>query len=209
MKLLSTATLAATLLSYVAADGTISKAEVHQRALKVLSSRKMFHTFNRDLAELSAECLTNQDELEGTGINADTEGLDELSEDDALELCDMEISGESISMDCDFGDMVSELMDSAACASAGGSVIKLTTEVDCDMLVSTMRNMPYCLHTTCDAGDYADMMEDNMDMVEDMQGGDDALSMNCEYSFTVSGAAIGSTSSIISIALVSLFAMLW
>ena len=71
MKLLSTATLAATLLSYVAAD--VSKVELHQRALKAFSDRKS-RAFSRGRElELSVECLTNQAELE---LNTDDDLLD-------------------------------------------------------------------------------------------------------------------------------------
>ena len=209
MKLLSTATLAATLLSYVAADGNISKVELHQRALKVLSARK-FHTIGRELGELSAECMINQEELEQTGVNEGTNDLENLSEEEALELCTVELEDESMIMECDLDDSDLTLMDSDTCVSAGGSVIKLNSGIDCDFIITKMFNMPYCLHTTCDADSYAEMMEDMMDMGDDMMDmGDDMLSMDCEYDFSISGAAIGSTTSIISIALVSLFAMLW
>ena len=213
MKLLSTATLAATLLSYVAADGNISKVELRQRALKVLSGRK-FHTFNRELGEVSAECMTNQGELEQTGINQGTNDLENLSEEEALELCTVKLEDESMIMECDLDDSDLTLMDSDTCVSAGGSVIKLNSGIDCDFIITKMFNMPYCLHTTCDAESYAEMMEDMMDMGDMV----DDMMMDCEYDFSISGvdddisisgAAIGSTTSIISIALVSLFAMLW
>ena len=196
MKLLSTATLAATLLSYVAADGNISKVELRQRALKVLSGRK-FHTFNRELGEVSAECMTNQGELENTGIN-------DMEEEELMDFCTITLEGESMIMECDLDDYT---FDSDACASAGGSVFESNMDMDCDIITQKIYNMPVCLHTTCDAESYAEMMEDMMDMMEG--GDDDMMNMDCEYDISISGASIGSTTSIISIALVSLFAMLW
>jgi hypothetical protein len=196
MKLLSTATLAATLLSYVAAD--VSKVELHQRALKVFSARKS-HTFSREL-EVSAECMTNQGELELTGINEDME----LSEELMAGMCLIEINGEIIIMDCDYDE--SDLkFDSGACASAGGSIVKIDMVMECDMLSTKMRNMPVCLHATCDADSYVEMMEDMLDMGDMV----DDMMMDCDYDFSVSGAAIAGSTSIISIVLVSLFAMIW
>jgi hypothetical protein len=192
MKLLSTATLAATLLSYVAAD--VSRVELHQRALKAFSGRKS-HAFSREL-ELSDECLTNQAELES---NPDLAVMDDLT-DEQLAKCDMEIKGESASIECDFDDMGISI--DSACASAGGSVVKVDFEMDCADagLYTNYLNAPACLHDTCDAKEYMEYQNDNADLAEDLLG--------CDMDYDFSGAVIGSTS-IISIALVSLFAMLW
>jgi hypothetical protein len=69
MKLvISTVTLAATLLSFVAAD--VSKEELHHQRVRVhnvLSARKS-HAFGRELV-LSDECVANQKEVTNTGIN--------------------------------------------------------------------------------------------------------------------------------------------
>jgi hypothetical protein len=56
MKIFSTATLIATLFTFVAADGNVSKMELHQRALKAFSARKS-NSFSRQL-EVSAECMS-------------------------------------------------------------------------------------------------------------------------------------------------------
>ena len=207
MKLLSTATLlAATLLSYVAAD--VSKVELHQRALKAFSDRKsraFSRTSSREL-ELSVECLTNQAELE---YNTDDDLLIDLMEPD-LDICDIETEGLSSSMECDYKDIT---IDSASCESAGGSLIKINMEMECGDLVSTkMLNIPTCLHDTCDAKEFAEFTEEVLGMAD--MGSDDFFDImpDCDFDISiVSGATIGSTSIISSIvALVSLFAMvLW
>lgn len=165
----------------------------------MISARKS-RTFSRELA-VSGECLTNQGELDLTGINDDMDPTETQLE----EMCTYEVSSENgLEMDCDYSKTDLEV-DSGACASAGGSVVKVDMMMDCEMLSTTMRNMPACLHDTCDTDAYLEMMGDFMD-VEDMT--DDQM-IDCDLDFSESGAAsIGSTS-IISIALVSLFAMIW
>jgi hypothetical protein len=196
MKLLSTATLAATLLSYVAAD--VSKVVLQQRALKAKS-----HTFSREL-EVSEECVANQGELELTGIN---DYNMELSEEQMVGMCSKEkLIDELMWTTCDYSKSGLKF-DSGACANAGGSIIKVNMVKKCDISSNKMLNFPVCLHATCDGDSYVEVFEDFLDM-EDMvddKMGDCSINF---FSIAVSGAAIGSTS-IISIALVSLFAMLW
>jgi hypothetical protein len=155
--------------------------------------------------------LTNQAELDS---NPDL--VPELTDEQRAK-CDTEINGDgSISIECDYDDMGISI--DSACASAGGSVVKINFKMDCDHDAGYSKNlnMPACLHGTCDAKEY---MEHVNDVVYQM---DDDMMVDCDISYefsslhtaqptsmpTVSGAAIGSTS-IISIALVSLFAMLW
>ena len=194
MKLLSTAAIATTLFSFVAAD--ISPSELHQRALKAISIKNS-NAFRREL--VSAECLENQITLDETGINTDAEVGDDLD----ITACEVDITATAMSIECDYAQLGYSL-DSEACTSAGGGVIKIDYEMDCDATdenpLKTMmhiHDMPVCLHTSCDAGEYVEFAED----FSQMEG--------CEIDLSVvSGAAIGSTS-IISIALVSLFAMIW
>jgi hypothetical protein len=189
MKLLSTATLAAALLSYVAAN--VSKVELHQRALRALSDRKSHHAFSRQL-NVSTECSTNQEELELTGIN---------DVGDAV-FCDKEKKGDFTKIECDYDGLT---FDSFACANAGGGqIIKIYKEIDCEEFNEKHLNMTQCLHFTCDADEYYQMIEDNYNSEPD-----DIFGRNCNY--TVSGAAIGRTNIISCIAplVLSLLAMLW
>ena len=195
MKLLSTAAIATTLFSFVAAD--ISPAELQQRALKAISIKNS-NAFRREL--VTQECINNQEVVEATGIN---EGI-QIEEDQVLELCDVDIAVSEVTVECDY-DTNGLSMDSGACSSAGGRVVKIDYESECDATednplksITHIHNMPVCLHTTCDAGEYAQVVED----IENIDA-------SCEIDISVvSGAAIGSTS-IISIALVSLFVMIW
>ena len=207
MKLLSTATLAATLLSYVAAD--VSKVELHQRALKAFSGRKWSHAFSREL-DVSFECITNQNVLEDTGVNEPLE--DDPDDDQMMDACDIKTKGDRVTAECDYDALGITMIDSDACASAGGSVAKINMEMECDMVSIIMLNVPHCIHDTCDAKELVELMEDVLaedtmdDLWDDDMMGD--LMGDCDISYELSRAAIGSTS-IISIALVSLFAMLW
>jgi hypothetical protein len=189
MKFLSSATLAATLLSYVAAD--ISKLELHRRALKVLSARK-YHALSRELVFSDDECMEHQTELVSTGINSDIKTFEILEE-----FCDID----ELLMKCDYDD-TDVTIDSGACASAGGRVVTTDLLEDCDDTRQSVQfyNNPICIHTTCDAKAYVEMLEDGMSN----------NNPSCDYDFSVSGAAIGSTSIITSVALlVSVFAMIW
>ena len=174
MKLLSTATLVATLFSYVAAD--VSKMELHQRALKALSARKS-HAFSREL-DISEECSINQAELELTGVN-DGGGL--VDDDQVMDICDFTMEGESIMVECDSTDIT---IDSATCASEGGQVIRINWEMECEGLSSNAINVPVCLHTTCDADAYVETMEDMLEMGE----GDDMTMGGCDFDFSISGS---------------------
>jgi hypothetical protein len=128
MKLLSTATLATILLSYVAAD--VSKVELHQRALKAFSARKS-HAFSREL-DVSFECITNQNELEDTGVNEPLE--DDPDDDQMMDACDIKTKGDRVTAECDYDALGITMIDSDACASAGGSVAKINMEMECDMV---------------------------------------------------------------------------
>jgi hypothetical protein len=208
MKLLSTATLAATLLSYVAADGNISKVQLHQRALKILSGRK-FQTFSRELEEVSMECLINQGAVELTGVNELANDLineetvidDVINEETGRDGCVITSKDGFTTIECDYDDS-DFTIDSDTCVSAGGSVVESNMDMDCDEFSWNLLNLPYCLHTTCDAESYIEMMSGMLDMRDEDIG--------CVFDIELSGAtSIGSTTSIISIAFVSLLAMLW
>jgi hypothetical protein len=135
MKLLSTATVAATLLSYVAADA--SKVELHKRALRAFSDRKSL-AISRKLG-VSEECMTKQAEVELTDINLRGERND---------YCDTEIKVGFWKEECDWDDFT---FDSVACANAGGKVNKIYIETECNNVNSKQINYPHCLHVSCDA----------------------------------------------------------
>jgi len=176
MKLRSAATLVTPLFSYVAADGNVSKMELHQRALKAFSAKK-FHALSREL-DVSDECSTNQAAVELTGVN---DGSGELDDDQMWDICDFDFEGTSLMLECDYKDIT---IDSATCASAGGEVIRVNMEMDCEDLSSNYTNIPVCLHTTCDADAYAEMMEDLLQMGE----GDDMTMGNCSFDLSISGS---------------------
>jgi hypothetical protein len=178
MKLLSTATLVTTLFTFVAADGNFSKMELHQRALKAFSARKS-HAFSRQL-EVSAECMTNQEELELTGVN---ENDDLIDDDQLMDICEIDVlEGGSIMVECDYTDIFA--IDSATCASAGGQIIRVNMEMDCEGLIANYINIPVCLHTTCDADAYVETMEDMLEMGE----GDDLTMGDCYFDISISGS---------------------
>merc|ERR1712154_401934 len=120
------------------------------------------------------------------------------------EFCEMEIKNDMIVMECDLDNLGTAIVDKDACTSASGSIVKTDVMTECaDLFSTTLLNMPYCLHTTCDAQAFADSMGDAAEMEMD-----DLL--DCEYEVKLSGATfMGSTSSMFGIALGSLFAMLW
>jgi hypothetical protein len=143
----------------------------------------------------SEQCMTNQAEVQLTGIN----DLDEIAFD---EMCHMEKIDGVEKIECDFDDLE---FDSVACTSAGGQVNKVYGEIECSEYSNKQFNIPHCLHVSCDAKEYYQMREDESQ--SEFDNGDDEW-LDCKY--TLSGAAIGSTSILRSIALVSLFAaMLW
>jgi len=174
MKLLSTATLATTLLSYVAAD--VSKVELHQKALKYFSARKTSSAFSREL-DVSEECMTNQNEIQATGINDFMPGENQT---DFL-ICDEEIKDGVRKKECDWDDADFKF-DSAACTSAGGLVNKMYFEEECSgEFTDKELNIPHCLHDTCDKEKYYQQWEDKLNADDEF---------DCK--FTVSGAAISS-----------------
>ena len=56
--------------------------------------------------------------------------------------------------------------------------------MDCEGLSSNFINIPVCLHTTCDADAYVEMMEDMLEMGE----GDDMTVGGCDYDISLSGS---------------------
>jgi len=169
MKLLSTATLAASLFSFVAAD--VSKVELHQRTLQGAFSVKSSNAFRREL--ISEECLNKQEELEMTGINTL-----QIDDDSIFGICDFSAT----LIECDYDSL--DLVDSGACSSAGGRVIKFDADQDCEVGLSVnLMNVPQCVHTACDVEEYADFLEKSSDFLQ----GDDEDPFGCEVDISVSG----------------------
>jgi hypothetical protein len=142
MKLLSAATLATTLLSYVAAD--VSEEELRQRSLEGFSSRKS-QDFRRELAGC---------------VLVETPASNPFTDD----FCVTDWGSSSILCDFDNADVTQ--LDCGACASAGGKVVKISHDLKfADGFNQKFLNEPYCLDPTCDANAYAQQMENDYNAI--------------------------------------------
>ena len=45
-------------------------------------------------------------------------------------------------------------------------IVKADYETECDDLIYNLLDLPTCLHTTCDAGEYSDFVQDSFETIE-------------------------------------------
>lgn len=210
--------LIATLLSNcVGAAADDSKVEhLQQRALKVYFNMRESHAFSRHL--VSEECMTSQAE-----IAQNLPGYPYYTEDDYIwgndpifrpTFCDVSKIESGYLETCEF-DNIGPLIDSDACISLGGRVVKFDVLTNRDSAKIQYYNMPECLHTTCDATEYVEIMESKFSGEYYQVDSEDDEWKNWYpdvLSVTVSASGVqllASGTSIISVgALVSLIAML-
>lgn len=140
MKLaISTVTLAATLLSFFAAD--VSEEEIHQRVvLNMFSTRRSRHLFGRDLA--SDECSAKQEEVDNTGIiDMHEESIGDLN------YCSIDggntPSDPTTEIECNYSALK---VNSDPCISACGRVGRLSYDMFCYGMYRYMDQIPYGLH---------------------------------------------------------------
>ena len=113
--------------------------------------------------------------MENTGINdAPFEGVD------TVDFCDSSSDDSGVlTLECYFTDVE---IDSSVCSSAGGRATRLSQTLVCDeaSVYKGIDHMSYCLHYTCDIGEYADWIEDGVET------SDDDFLATCEYDVSVS-----------------------
>ena len=148
MKLISTVTLAATLLSFVAAD--VSKEELDHRVLII-----------------SEQCMLGQGEM--------TNDVPDAYDADYCYYAGGNSPFDPTTIECDYSSLA---IDSVACTSAGGRAVRLSYDKTCSdfsLPMSIMTQIPYYLHTACDA-EYAEFLEEDSE---------EASGDICEYDYTI------------------------
>ena len=148
MRLISTVTLATTLLSFVAAD--VSKDE------------ELYHR----VLGISEPCMLGQEQV--------TNDVPEAYDADYCSYTGGNSPFDPITIECDYSSLA---MDNESCTSVGGRAVRLSYDKACSdsSLPMSMTQIPFCLHTACDA-QYAEFLEEES---EEASGG------ICEYDCTI------------------------
>ena len=163
MNLISSTFLAALLSTFIAhvatADSDVSTIEqAHQKIISAFSTRKS-QSFGRHL--VTDQCLDYQYEIDMTDINEQVMVLDE----DFMGDCNIELQSSGLYLECDYG-IYDPIIDVMECSDVGGDVLLFDFEMECDGIHAQYYNVPQCIHSTCDAREYADFMAQDMDETE-------------------------------------------